>query len=219
MTLEKYLDYEGLQYYHQKLELDAGLAELSITEINDMLDDIFDGNTWRFTINTELIDPTKLYSGNSNDRGAIPFYLNSNYNNVTMYVDWGDGTNSTLTPSNYTDRPINASFIESGEGLDTEASQHIYDQPGIYTIRVECSNWNDVYLLNLDDDSEGQRESNAAWIWRMTLVSFDNAVPQMKGIMDYETTSAYPDVCSTSDGFHVRKISDLPSGDYTYRSY
>ena len=165
--------------------------------------------TWIFTVNTELF---------GSNESAVPFYLHSDYNDVTLYVDWGDGETSTLTKNDYSHWYFYNSISDAInnangdiEDLDTAASIHLYEEPGIYTIKVRSTNWKNMYLLlNITDyEYSGEASQFAGYIWKQTLVSFDNAVPQMKGIMNYETVGAYPDECWVEDGFEIYTISDL----------
>ena len=108
---------------------------------------------------------------------AIPFNLYSQYG-ITLTVDWGDGTASTLTQANYTE-------------LNTRASIHEYVIPGEYTVTINSNNWANTYILNYDVYGGGyiysdQYDAEAAlYWWRRTLVSICDELPPLAGTIGY----------------------------------
>ena len=104
---------------------------------------------WTFTVDTRLLD-----SSGTNKKSSIPFSL---YNQTgTLNVEWGDGTRSRLTSSNYTVSSSNASV-------------HEYSRAGVYTVTVRCKTWASIHkpcgihLLQEDHNPfQGQRRRETA---------------------------------------------------------
>lgn len=123
---------------------------------------------FEYTVNTQATDAGSKVS-------AVPFNLATQ--SATVTVDWGDGTGSTLTPSDYT------------QGNCT-ASVHEYAAAGTYTITVSSSDWENTYFLTPTGTYSSADNSNVAMYWlTRTLVSVDSPLPRVKGRMKYENAA------------------------------
>lgn len=129
--------------------------------------------TWQFTVNTEATT-----SGAKTSSVPISLY---NQSDAVVIVDWGDGTSSTLTSSDYSQ-------------TNTTASVHEYAAPGVYTISVSSAYWAKKYILlgcgtsysNFNIASVTNTNSAVYW-WRNTLISLDNALPPARGMRRYSS--------------------------------
>lgn len=90
--------------------------------------------TWRFTIDTRLVD-------SSNCIAAVPFTLYTQPN-IYLEVDWGDGSKSILSESNWT-------------GWDTDGALHTYASPGTYQIKIRSCDWQWCYIDTLTYNNLG----------------------------------------------------------------
>ncbi len=113
-------------------------------------------------------------------KAAIPIYL-YNQPGITLYVDWGDGSTSTLTSSNYTK-------------TDGSASIHTYsEQNKIYTISITSHDWHKLYLYASSNSSGYSTSSSPDGIigcFKLSLYKILNPIPKVKGIQ-YYSNSAY----------------------------
>ena len=169
------------------------LFNIQHNHLNVTLYPLHNDNTFVYTVTTD-----------TDKKAAIPFTL-YNVPNTTLCVDWGDGTTSSLTSSNYSE-------------FNTESSVHTYASEGTYTISVNCNNWNNVYLMQIDfyeyelNPNQVLRQYQilydrgpvyAIYYWRSTVESIDSPFPPIKGTQiyqddpqDFEDTISY-----TSDNY------------------
>ena len=142
--------------------------------------DIIDcAETWEFTIDTEATTAGEK-------KTAIPVNLYGQ-TGIELFVDWGDNTTSTLTPSDYT-------------SSNSTASVHEYATAGEYTVTVVSNDWENTYLLSAEFQiTTGQTgssmvhvlsNSNASIYWfRRTLIELTE-IPKIKGIKNYSISSS-----------------------------
>ena len=183
MSSKKLLTYEGLEEYNIKWH--ERLQEMILDD--DEIDAIFNEfleNKFIFTAN--------VVSENESKKTGIPFslYLQPD---IELTVDWGDGTTSTLTQSDYSSNNL-------------EASTHLYSNYGTYTVTVNSSDWNNTYWMAISDldDMENSTSINAPlWWWKKTLTSINYPLPPTKGVQ----THAYWD-CSPIDFEEYGQIND-----------
>ncbi len=130
-------------------------------------------DTWQIVVDTRLYDNT-----GTNAISAIPFNL---YNqSITLTVDWGDETTSTLNSSNYTN-------------TDSRASQHTYSTPGEYTIKIKSSNWSNTKFTNYSLESWSSsynNKMNFLTYFRKTLTSIESSIPAIYGTEYWISTSS-----------------------------
>lgn len=162
--------------------------------IKVMYEEPDDENTSDFNIKTLIgyIDPYIKAKPNewyitvktSNKQAAIPFQL-YNQAGITLDVDWGDDTQSTLTSADYTN-----------DGTDT-SSIHTYASDGIYTIKIVSSDWSNTqiaiaFTVSSNTYSTGTSSSyeyinttyyNFLSIFRKTLYQVNSEIPSFKGIV------------------------------------
>ena len=119
---------------------------------------------WRFMVDTEA-------SAQGEKKTGIPVNL---YNQTsTIDVDWGDGTISALSSTDYTE-------------TDNRASVHEYASAGIYSVTLSCRDWENTYLLglaaasNITGDNINDKLSCLYW-FRRTLVNFLSPFPNVAG--------------------------------------
>lgn len=130
------------------------------TKVNGVWRSCDIGDSFSCTVNTQA-------KTSGNKKAGIPFYLYGQ-SGITLYVDWGDGTFSTLTSSNYTSSSSNASV-------------HEYATAGTYNIIVASNNWANMYLFCAESGS--QDDVTAAFYWsRTTITKINKAIPKVKGI-------------------------------------
>ncbi len=140
-----------------------------------------DENEWIF-----LVDTRTTKAGN---KTGIPFNLYGQ--SATMTVEWGDGTSSILSSSDYA---LN----------DATASVHEYEVPGIYKVRIVCNNWNNVYFLYnmeayssnpydkkikryVETDPEVEYNSRKSiYYWQHTLIEILSPIPEMNGCQMFD---------------------------------
>lgn len=137
-------------------------------------------DTWQFMVDTEATTQGEKTTG-------IPVNL---YGQTSIInVDWGDGTTSSLSASDYTE-------------TDNRASVHEYASAGEYTVTLSCSDWENTYLLgvaaasNISGDNINDKLSCLYW-FRRTLVAFLSPFPNVAGSKCYtglisDTLSDYP---------------------------
>ena len=96
--------------------------------------------TWSFTVNTEAVASGEKTTG-------IPFNLYGQ-DGVTLDVDWGDGTVSTLSAADYAEN-------------NSTASLHEYETAGIYTITIGSKNWKRACILVIANTTNISTINNA----------------------------------------------------------
>ena len=118
----------------------------------------------------------------TNLKSSIPFGL---YNqDITLDVDWGDGTMQTLSSSDFP------------SSSNSSAATHQYAAAGEYTIMVDSSNWENTYICSYGSSlsSTGTPTENAyanIGYFRATLIEVLNEFPAgLKGTY-YSGTSGY----------------------------
>ena len=129
-------------------------------------------DTWQYVVDTREY----AYGGHSNKTNAttaVPFNLYG-MPSITITVDWGDGTTSTLTSADYTEH-------------NTNASMHTYDQPGQYIVQVKSSDWSNTYFSTLKayswiDAPAWNEKFNFIVYFRETLKYLDTPIPAIKGM-------------------------------------
>lgn len=150
--------------------------------------------SWSFTVSVD--EATDLSTG-------IPVNL-YNQDDITMAVDWGDGSESTLTSDDYSAL------------TDMEASIHTYSEAGEYTITLTSGDWSYFYFETNSSTSTGSDTGYyALYYFRKTLISIDTALPEVAGVRcrsSWTTTSA-----STYAGFYYMfcrcsALTSLPEG-------
>ena len=125
--------------------------------------------TWQFTVNTEATAQGEKKTG-------IPFNLHGQ-DGVVLSVDWGDGTNSVLSASDYAED-------------DSTASVHEYTDAGVYAIKVASANWVDCCIFTSSSATISTINNvTASLYWfRRTLVSVDSELPELFGRNSYSST-------------------------------
>ena len=130
----------------------------------------------------DLIVDTRM-DGMDARKTGIPFFLLEQ--NSTLEVEWGDGTKSVLSPSNYT--------AESAR-----ASEHEYAEPGKYCIRISVrgGHWEDVYITTLDcqdaefETSKGfNAKTECVRLFKKTLIELPSPLPRIKGTLQFFSTN------------------------------
>lgn len=154
---------------------------------------------WQFTVNTEATAAGEKTTG-------IPFNL-FNQPGISLEVDWGDGTTSTLTSADYA---VN----------DSRASVHEYATPGIYTVSIGSSKWKKLYILAINSANTISSINNAVaplYWWRRSLVSLDNSIPMVKGENRYSSPTSVSSLTQTSNSFvfcffSCSSLTAIPAG-------
>ena len=127
-----------------------------------------------FDVDTRLVEP-------ENRKTGIPFHLQKQ--DVSLIVQWGDGTNSILKSSDYT--------IE-----DASVSVHEYAVPGRYHISISIDSqhtWSEVYISTLDcSDSVFEcvpslfnAKTECMRYFKKTLEAITSPLPNLKGTLQY----------------------------------
>ena len=143
---------------------------------------IQDDNDFVYTVDTRLYDGYSGTADSSNRYSAVPFNLYGQ-DEAILDVDWGDGSTSHLTSASYSSQ------------TSISASRHYYSSPGIYTIRVKCSDWSKVSLFTMPcsySESANRYYSFMSFLlyYRRTLVSIDSALPPFKGTRSWDNASS-----------------------------
>ena len=137
-------------------------------------------DVWQFTVDTTVY----AYNGHPNEqnvRTGIPFNLYG-MQGITLNVDWGDGTASTLTSADYTEH-------------NSTASEHSYEEPGQYTIQIRSSDWSSTYFSVLgahgwwDNSPDLNAKFDATVCFRETVVCIDSPLPAIKGMKYWKSTN------------------------------
>lgn len=113
---------------------------------------------WEITVNTEAKTSGAKTTG-------IPIYL-YNRPGIKITVDWGDNTSSILTKESYT-------------GKDYTPSIHEYDKPGIYTVQMRSTKWNNIYIDTLNYAPTG--DLTHLQFFRATLIG-TGQLPNIAGV-------------------------------------
>ncbi len=141
---------------------------------------------------------------------SVPFNLYGHSSTCIMYVDWGDGSSSTLTPSLY-----------SQYGYP-DASVHSYANSGEYTISVGSENWESIYhYANNTYSGVGSISSNNAtkhlYYYCNTVTDILTPLPKIAGTR-YCTYSNYNYRYGTLNNsfayllYGCSKLKSIPSG-------
>lgn len=165
---------ETFTYTYTDVDGDTATGNVTIT-IRGSGDDTSKYYEWEFTIDTRLTrtdipvdayENVERYEYDNPNVGMLPFTLKHSFVNgdASLDIDWGDGTQSTITKDSYTE----------GENDYWSASRHVYDTPGIYTIKVGSFDWDNVYY-----DRDKFITSN---VWRRNVIAIDSPVPPFAGI-------------------------------------
>ena len=114
-------------------------------------------------------------------KSSIPFHL---YNQeITLDVDWGDGTSQSLTSENF------------ATASSSTPATHQYATAGEYTIVVDSSDWSNTYICSYGTNlsSSGTPTETAyanVGYFRMTLIEILNELPAgLKGTCYYNSSS------------------------------
>ena len=144
------------------------------------------------------------------NRISIPFNLYGHSSTCIMYVDWGDGSSSTLTPSSY-----------STYGYP-DASVHSYANSGEYTISIGSENWESIYhYANNTYSGVGSISSSNAtkhlYYYHNTVTDILTPLPKIAGTR-YCTSSSYNYRYGTLNNsfaylmYGCSKLKSIPSG-------
>ncbi len=127
------------------------------------------------------VDTTKLSSGNKIT--GIPFNLYLYHSGITLTVNWGDGTTTTLTRSNYS--------------ASKNGSVHTYSIAGTYTITVKSSDWENTYITKYGSNLNTINTlTSNIYYFRNTVISIDDILPPLKGTVKPES---YDSALTTSN--------------------
>ena len=150
--------------------------------------------SWSFTVSVD--EATELSTG-------IPVNLYGQ-GDITMAVNWGDGSTSVITSDDY-------SALS-----DMEASIHTYSEAGEYTVTLTSGDWSGFYFETNDSTSTGSNTSYyALYYFRQTLISVDTALPEIAGVRHRSswTTSSPTKYTGFSYMFHsCTSLTSLPEG-------
>ena len=163
MSVKKYLDYAGLQRYDDNWKLKFQEMIIDDEDLDAIWDELFP--KFKFTVDTEAQTA-------GNKKTGIPFNLYGQ-DGIELTVNWGDGTSSTLTSSDYTDTDTGT---DTGT-VQNSSSIHEYAVAGEYTITVDSNDWENVYFYT----SAGNEVTDSSAYFRETLISVNNAIPKVKG--------------------------------------
>lgn len=125
--------------------------------------------TWQFQVKANSFTSKKA---------SVPVYL-YNQPGITLYVDWGDGSTSTLTADSYTQ-------------TDGSASIHTYAEAKVYTISITSSDWSKLYLYacsNITGSANtGSSPAGIIGCFRYSLYKILTPIPKIKGTQYYSNT-------------------------------
>lgn len=155
--------------------------------------------TWEITVNTEATAQGEKTTG-------IPFNLYGQ-DGVTLTVDWGDGTTSILSSSNYT-------------ASNAQASVHEYAEAGIYTISVSSKQFSKCYLMTIaaiQSINILNSAVRAIYWYRRTLISVDKILPNVAGRNGYTSPTSTTTLRQYKDSFsylfsQCKKCTTIPFG-------
>lgn len=126
---------------------------------------------WDVELDTSIEDP-------EGKTASVPFFLYLQPDAI-IRVDWGDGAESVLDHSVYT----NASSL---------ASVHEYVHPGRWKVRMSSQNWSRIWMSSCSGMviSGGRYNDKTACLkwWRKTLV-FCGRLPKMGGLLHFHQCS------------------------------
>lgn len=132
---------------------------------------VYSDDYWQITVDTSL-------NSSSNVTSSVPFNLYPNrYTSSTtrICIDWGDGNTSDCSSSNYSSYRYSANSI------------HEYSEPGRYTIKVACANWDRLHFATYESNTTSSSYDHLQFImhFRRTLVSIDRPLPDIYGTYAY----------------------------------
>lgn len=156
-------------------------------------------DAWQFTVNTEATTPGEKKTG-------VPLNLYGQ-DGVTVTVDWGDGTESVLTP---------ADFAKD----DSTASVHEYAEAGVYTVAISSKKFPECYLLSIDSLTSISTINNAVaplYWYRRTLISVDTILPNVAGKNYYTSPTSVSSLNEAKNYLSFlfsgcNKCTTIPSG-------
>ena len=154
MADKKLLTIEGLEEYNTKWH--ERLEDIAID--NEAAEEIADDAlpyVWKIKIKAS--------------EAAIPFNLYGQ-DNITLFVNWGDGTSSTITSSGYASDPF--------DNYDAP-SFHTYSSNDEYIISISSNDWKNTYILTAFEDIDQPDPIYGSY--QSHLVEVVNALPKVKG--------------------------------------
>lgn len=139
---------------------------------NDRMFIVMESDTWELTVKSTYGTTSYNYPS-SGYYSAIPFDL-AYQTGAQLNVDWGDGTKSTLTASNYSSSD------------DPRSSLHKYVQdsgPTIHKITISSPDFGQTALFSMTGEINSNSKKLAAPLraFRDSLVSVDSPIPAVKG--------------------------------------
>ena len=146
---------------------------------NETLCVVFPVDAWNLTIKSQRYT-TSNGAPSDGYYTAVPFNLYGAESNAAIEVDWGDGTSSTLTPSDYTASNFSASMHKYVG--DTASTMHV--------VSVSSPDFSKTYLMSCSTSlyyDDTQRIVNRAF--RNTLISVDTPIPRVAGIVVYDDST------------------------------
>ena len=163
-----------------------------------------DPNVWKLTVRS-VYGSSSLGYPSTGYFSAVPFNL-YNRTGAEIKIDWGDGTTSTLTKSNYT-------------SSNTSSSLHKYSQdsvPTVHEITVTSPDFSKTALMS-SMQGVGSTDSTrtALKAFRESLISIDSPIPRVGGMYYYESNSTSATFYSNSLRgvlFDCKQIESLCSG-------
>lgn len=142
---------------------------------NESLCVVFSDDDWKLTVKSRRYTTSDGVSSNGY-YSAIPFNLYGADEDAVLEVDWGDGTSSVLTRSDYTSSNRTASMHKyAGDAGET-----------VHNISISSPDFSKTYLMSCSTSlysDDTQRIVNRAF--RNTLVSVDTPIPYVAGITVY----------------------------------
>ena len=146
--------------------------------------------SWSFTVSVS--DDTELSTG-------IPVNL-YNQGDITMAVNWGDGSTSVLTSDDYSAL------------TDMEASIHTYSEAGEYAVTLTSGDWSDFYFEANSSSNTGSNTSYyALYYFRQTVISIDTALPEVAGVRYRESWTTSSSTKYMGFSYMFRKCTSLTS--------
>ena len=152
MSTKKLLTYEGLEEYNTKWH--ERLQAIDVGDVEEIADDVL-SYVWKIKVKAS--------------RAAIPFNLYGQ-DNITLFVNWGDGTSSNITSSGYASDPF--------DNYDAP-SFHTYSSNDEYIISISSSDWKNTYILTAFEDIDQPDPIYESY--QSNLIEVINALPKVKG--------------------------------------
>ena len=163
-----------------------------------------DSNSWRFTVQTTYGSSSLGYPS-TGYFSAVPFNL-YNRTDAEIKVDWGDGTTSTLTKSNYTSSSTSSSLHKYSNDSESTLRHVTVTSPDFSkTAFMGCST-----VIGSTDSTRVALKA-----FRESLVSIDSPLPRVGGIYHYDSNSTSATFYSNSlKGilFDCKQLTSLCSG-------